>query len=54
MTHDLKCPRCGAALKVVEVKVPIKVTHAEDMPVSVVRYEIREEVSDCPRCTGSY
>ena len=54
MNHDHKCPRCGAALKVVEVQVLVEVIDAQDMPVSISRYETREEISDCPRCTGSY
>ena len=52
-TTDHKCPRCGTPLKIVEVRVPI-VVEAQGAPVSFTRYETREEVADCPRCTGGY
>ena len=57
MTDQL-CPRCGCALKVIEVQVPVYDTiHVPGTPVpktAIKRYETREEVSDCPRCHGSY
>jgi len=54
-----RCPRCGAELKTVEVKVPV---YHEVQPgfiegyhfKVIARYETREEVADCVRCTGSY
>ena len=48
-----KCPRCGSALKVIVVRVPIEI-EADDAPVLVRYYKEREEVSDCVRCTGAY
>lgn len=61
---DPHCSRCGCQLKVVlfQVRVPL------DLPVDITpqtgldpssetiryTYEQREEISDCPRCTGSY
>lgn len=48
-----KCARCGCKLKVEIVQVRVD-RDAEDAPVTVTHYEEREEVSDCPRCTGSY
>lgn len=58
MTH--KCNRCGTELKVVEVQVPVRETIQHDDYVGsislgpITRYETREEVADCPRCTGGY
>lgn len=66
MKEDPKCPRCGTGLKVEVVRVPIQVPtshtfHAgpprvqgEGPVCMVTRYEERVELSDCPRCTGSY
>lgn len=55
---DHKCPRCGMELKVVEVQVPVCVGHLDRNTMReerlIVRYETREEVADCPRCTGAY
>lgn len=50
---DHKCQRCGCTLKVETVQVLVE-RDAEDAPVTVSHWEDREEVSDCPRCTGSY
>jgi hypothetical protein len=60
MTHDPKCNRCGTPLKIVEVKVPVTRMRVEIDYLAatgseeVTRYETREEVADCPRCTGAY
>lgn len=55
---DHKCPRCGMELKVVEVRVPVYDTiHVPGTQVpktAIKHYEVREEVADCVRCTGSY
>ena len=60
---DPHCSRCGCQLKVVlfQVRVPIMnptpITWADEIPNSnpiAYEYEQREEISDCPRCTGSY
>ena len=57
---DHRCQRCGTELKVVEVRVAVSplVTIPHDMTIGEflegVRYETREDVSDCHRCTGSY
>lgn len=55
---DHKCPRCGTELKVVEVRVPVYDTiHVPGTQVpktAIKHYEVREEVADCVRCTGSY
>lgn len=53
MNTDPRCPRCGTALKIERVKVLVE-RHAEDAPVTFHHYEERDEVADCPRCTGSY
>ena len=50
---DHKCNRCGTPLRTETVKVPVQKT-CKDVPVGHVEYEEREEVSDCPRCNGSY
>ena len=57
MTH--KCPRCGCVLKVVIIQVPVYEetyfgTNMAPGPPVVVRYDGKEEVSDCARCTGGY
>ena len=58
MTH--KCARCGTELKVVEVLVPVTRNEIVDLDthrngfMPVTRYGTREEVADCPRCTGGY
>lgn len=56
---DHKCLRCGAPLKVETVQVPIYVDlfhFGQDKRSGqvIARYEEREDVSDCVRCTGSY
>ena len=57
---DHKCNRCGAELKVVEVQVPVTRNEIVDLDthrngfMSVTRYETREDVADCERCTGGY
>ncbi len=52
------CPRCGAYLPTVTVKVPVYVTHRDHeqaLPIQeFVGYEDREEVSECVRCNGAY
>lgn len=50
---DHKCQRCGCTLRVEAVRVPVERV-CDDAPVGYKEYEEREEVSDCPRCTGSY
>ena len=56
LPDDPKCPRCGCALKIKTVRVPVYGDDARcgggSLPIE--RYEEREEVSDCPRCTGAY
>lgn len=60
MTQEYKCWRCGTALKVETVKVPVYLDHLSMKGGEIVKtrvlahYEDREEVSDCPRCTGAY
>ena len=62
MTQDPRCGRCGAPLKTVTVKVPVYIEHQSaeraargEPPEKVLaRYDEEQEVSDCPRCTGSY
>lgn len=58
MSDDPKCSRCGAPLRTVTVKVPVYSYYqkgTDDRPVQVLeRYEEREEVADCIRCTGAY
>lgn len=57
-----RCPRCGAELKIEKVKVPVRgepiIHDIEDgggmESGEIIRYEEREEVSDCPRCHGAY
>lgn len=53
MNTDPRCPRCGTTLKIERVKVLVE-RHADDAPVTFHHYEERDEVADCPRCTGSY
>lgn len=59
-SREHKCPRCGASLPTVTVKVPVYIEHlslvsgqlvSEMIPVS---YEEHEEPGECFRCTGSY
>ncbi len=57
---DARCSRCGAPLKTVMVRVPVY----EEKPLyegleqhnfrTLAGYEEREEVAECPRCTGAY
>lgn len=62
MADDHKCHRCGGALKVMTVQVPVYLEHqtfermAQGMaPERVLaRYEEREDVADCARCLGAY
>ena len=49
MTPAPVCARCGAPLKPVPVKLPVKDQHGR-----VIRYQDAEELSDCVRCTGAY
>ncbi|MBI1620051.1 HAD family hydrolase [Aquamicrobium zhengzhouense] len=57
---DHKCQRCGCALRVEVVQVPVTKNEIVDLDthpngfMPVTRYEEREEVSNCPVCTGSY
>lgn len=51
--QQTRCARCGTPLKTVTVRVPVTVD-AQDAPVSFTRYEEREELADCERCTGGY
>lgn len=57
-----KCSRCGCSLKVEIVRIPI-LPEPQVTPIELdaipncnppPQYQEREEVSDCPRCTGSY
>lgn len=53
---DNYCPRCGAWLPTVTVRVPVKlpaVAAGGHSTAPIIRYEEREEVADCIRCTGS-
>lgn len=60
MTQEHKCWRCGTALKVGTVMVPVYLDHLSMKDGEIVttkvltHYENREEVSDCPRCMGAY
>ena len=58
---DHRCDRCGCALRVETVQVPVYLDlhSAETMSTGkaekvLTHYEEREEVSDCPRCQGAY
>lgn len=59
-SRDHICPRCGSYLPTVTVQVPVyEDCHYIDErgPVErrvLARYEEREEVAECVRCTGSY
>lgn len=60
-SRDHKCPRCGGYLPTVTVRVPVyaNMSHmnipAGAWPTPIVsRYEEREEVAECVRCTGGY
>lgn len=62
-SRDHICPRCGSYLPTVTVRVPvyedrtmwggIDLGSIGRTPV-LTRYEEREEVAECVRCTGSY
>lgn len=58
INQDSKCNRCGTALKVETIRVPVwKTEHSAGGGYQTRQfetYEDREDVSDCPRCTGSY
>jgi hypothetical protein len=57
---DPRCPRCGAPLRTETVKVPVYLDHMQMVDGKVeetkvlARYDERQEVSDCVRCTGAY
>lgn len=54
---DHRCPRCGAPLRVERVQVPVYLdtpTVHDPHARVLLRYDEREEVSDCPRCMGAY
>ena len=59
-SRDHICPRCGSYLPTVTVRVPVYVDLTfigQDKPARndiIARYEEREEVAECVRCTGSY
>ncbi len=59
-SRDHKCPRCGGYLATVTVWVPVYLDHMhfEDGEIIenrvLTRYEEREEVAECVRCTGGY
>lgn len=58
-SQDPKCSRCGCALKIEVVRVPVfAVQHSagggHNTKQEISHYAEREEVSDCPRCTGAY
>lgn len=52
-----RCPRCGGYLPTVTVWVPVYadvVTYGAHPTPILARYEEREEVAECVRCTGAY
>lgn len=56
-SRDHICPRCGSYLPTVTVKVPVyqeKSFSDGRSANTVIRYEEREEVAECVRCTGAY
>lgn len=59
-SRDHKCPRCGGYLATVTVRVPVTKHEIVDLDthhngfMEFTRYEDREEVADCVRCTGGY
>lgn len=59
-SRDHKCLRCGGYLPTITVRVPVYVDYAHFKGGEIVesqvlaRYEEREEVGDCVRCTGGY
>ena len=59
-SRDHICPRCGSYLPTVTVRVPVyeEATFLEGSRAVtrriLARYEEREDVADCVRCTGSY
>lgn len=58
--QQTRCARCGQELKIVEVRLPVRSNETVDLDthpngfMEVTRYETREEIADCPRCTGSF
>lgn len=58
MSEEHTCPRCGAPLKMVSVRVLARsATSTINSPWEMnydKEYEERQEPSDCVRCTGSY
>ena len=61
MNDEPRCPRCGTELKTVTVKVPKKpeiIVHDQEdgggLESEPMGYEERQEIADCPRCTGGY
>lgn len=59
------CPRCGGYLPTVTVRVLVPIPTSQEFnapPATVIeepgftvsRYEEREEVGECVRCTGAY
>ena len=60
MKESNHCPRCGGYLPTVTVRVPVYLDHMSMengrlIEVRVIaRYEEREEVAECVRCTGAY
>lgn len=58
-SDETSCARCGAALKIVSVQVPLYshyMVEGHTLPFrgEIKGYEVREEPADCPRCTGGY
>lgn len=59
-SRDHICPRCGSYLPTVTVKVPVyeEATFLDGSRVVtrriLARYDEREDVADCVRCTGAY
>lgn len=58
MSEEHTCPRCGAPLKMVSVRVPAlsgpNTINPLGEPNYHNEYEERQEPSDCVRCTGGY
>ena len=59
-SRDHKCPRCGSYLPTVTVLVPVYLDHMHFEGGEIIenrvltRYDEREEVAECVRCTGAY
>lgn len=55
MIDEAKCQRCGCALRVERVRILVKkAVKGGSEVLEQPQYEEREELSDCPRCNGSY